>query len=157
MDTVARPLPRRVLAGQLMYGMLWVGVTLFGAVLRPEVAGHGTHEQLGLPPCPSALFWDRPCPGCGLTTSFSAFIHGNLPLAFHAHPLGPFLYLALTVTGIVAIGRFVQGRRLDVSVRPWSTWILIGAFVFAAFGFIRMALTPHYRSPAETAAFSVPR
>ena len=33
-----------------------------------------------------------PCPGCGLTRSFSALSHGRPGLAFRMHPLGPFIY-----------------------------------------------------------------
>lgn len=142
--------PRRALAGQLLYGLLWLGVTGFGLALHPDPSGHGTHQELGLPPCPSSLFFDRPCPGCGLTTSFTALLHGNLSLAFHAHPLGPFLYLFLAVTGWLALARFFQGKRLDVTSKPWMTGIIAGAAIFLAFGIWRMATTDHYRSPDES-------
>src|SRR5881394_3155534 len=87
---------RKKIAGQLAYFGAWLTVTVIGACLHPSATGHGTHEQLGLPPCPSVLLFDRPCPGCGLTTSFTAFVHGDFGFAFHAHPLGPLMYVALT-------------------------------------------------------------
>ncbi len=145
-------LPRRALAGQFLFGMLWLGITIVGLVLRPEAAGHGTHEQLGLPPCPSALFFDRPCPGCGLTTSFVALLHGNIPLAFHAHLLGPLLYLVLAWTGISSLVLWTRGERFDVTTRSWMTGIVAGAVIFIGFGVWRMIVTDHYRSPAETVA-----
>src|SRR5438270_12571671 len=88
--------PRKRLSGQLMFFGVWLAITGFGAYLHPDPSGHGTHTQLGLPPCPSVLLFNRPCPGCGLTTSFTAFIHGDLASAFHAHPLGPLLYVGIT-------------------------------------------------------------
>lgn len=61
--------------------------------LHPDNRGLGTHEQLGLPPCPIQHFFHIPCPSCGLTTSFSLITHGKWISAFSIHPLGPILYL----------------------------------------------------------------
>lgn len=70
--------PRKALRSQLTWFASWAVITVIGAILSPEKSGHGTHQQLGLPPCPSVLFFDRPCPGCGLTTSWTALIHGHI-------------------------------------------------------------------------------
>ena len=45
-----------------------------------------------LPPCPFRLLTGLPCPGCGMTRSLSAMLHGNLALSFRYHPLGPVLF-----------------------------------------------------------------
>ena len=92
----------RSIAGQLVYFGCWVSVTVIGLILRPSADGHGTHQQLGLPPCPCVLIFNRPCPGCGLTTSFTALLHGRFRDAFRAHWFGPFLYLIFTATAIAA-------------------------------------------------------
>lgn len=39
-----------------------------------------THTQLGLPPCNMVQMTGKPCPACGMTTSFSLLMHGD-PLA----------------------------------------------------------------------------
>ena len=75
---------RTKLSGQLSFFFVWLAITLIAIVLRPDPSGHGTHTQLGLPPCPSVLLFNRPCPGCGLTTSFTAVLHGDFVAAFHA-------------------------------------------------------------------------
>ena len=106
--------PRREIRGQATCFALWTGVTAIGAFLHPSPNGHGTHELLGLPPCPSVLMFDRPCPGCGLTTSWSAFIHGDFALAFHAHPLGPLAYMIFTGLALFGGYGFVTGRRLRI-------------------------------------------
>ncbi len=132
-----------------MWFVLWVGVTACGLYLSPSAQGHGTHQQLGLPPCPSALFLDRPCPGCGLTTSWSALLHGNLGLSFHAHPLGPVLYLLFTAIAWTGLYGWIKKLRVR-SEQPWfATWSTALAAVFLGFGLIRAIVTPHYATQTE--------
>ena len=63
------------------------------ATLTPSGAGHGTHTQLGLPPCGFLVYTGYPCPGCGLTTSFSHMIRLEVFGAIHANPFGILLVL----------------------------------------------------------------
>lgn len=127
----------------------WIFATAIGALLTPNSSLHGTHQQLGLPPCPSAMLFDRPCPGCGLTTSWTALLHGNLAMALHAHPLGPLLYAAFTfVTGLSLVG-FVRGWRFRSEAR-WFQGAALGLLsLVLVFGFARFAMTPHYATPIE--------
>lgn len=139
---------RRDLAGSLTLAMGWVFVTAIGLFLKPDVHGHGTHQRLGLPPCPSVLIFDRPCPGCGLTTSWTALLHGDLPLAFQAHALGPVLYLGYTA---FALGTFVfAARKRRWRDGRWVTPAFAALFaVFLGYGLLRMALTPNYATLSE--------
>ena len=143
---------RRRIAGQLLYFLSWLTITGFGAFLHPSTTGHGTHEQLGLPPCPSVLLFSRPCPGCGLTTSWTAFIHGDLAAAFHAHPLGPLLYMFFTVTALMALRGFVIQQRLCLDTPRFNRALVAGAVIFFCFGLVRMAVSPGYRTPQDIAA-----
>ena len=139
---------RRDLAGSLTLAFGWVFATAFGLFLRPDAHGHGTHQRLGLPPCPSVLLFDRPCPGCGLTTSWTALLHGDLGLAFRAHPLGPFLYLGYTAFALGTFALFARRRRWHDG--RWTTPAFTLAFgIFLGFGLVRMALTPHYATARE--------
>jgi hypothetical protein len=143
---------RRVISGQLVCFVTWLAVTAIGAFLHPSHTGHGTHEQLGLPPCPSVLLFDRPCPGCGLTTSWTALIHGDLAFSLHAHPLGPILYLIFTAIAVLGlIGWFKQMRLLTDSPRI-NRVLLAGAVVFLGFGLARMAVVSNYRTLQDVAA-----
>lgn len=45
-------------------------------------------------------FTGIPCPGCGLTRSFSAIAQFNLQEALHYHLFGPLLFLAFTLTSV---------------------------------------------------------
>lgn len=139
---------RRDLAGSLTLSAVWLFVTIVGLSLKPDAHGHGTHQRLGLPPCPSVLLFDRPCPGCGLTTSWTAFLHGDFGLAFRAHALGPFLYLGFTAFALGTV--FLAIRRRRWSDGPWVTPAIATLFgIFLTYGLVRMAVTPHYATTRE--------
>ncbi len=137
---------RKSLSGQLVWFSLWLVVTAFGIYLRPNHDLHGTHTQLGLPPCPCVLLFRRPCPGCGLTTSWSATIHGQFDLAFQAHPLGPLIYLIFSVSALLCIWGYIKKQALISEGRVASvsaSTLIIG---FLAFGVIRFSTTL-YKDP----------
>ena len=52
---------RKRLSGQLTFFFVWLFVTVVGLCLHADPSGHGTHTQLGMPPCPSVLLFNRPC------------------------------------------------------------------------------------------------
>jgi hypothetical protein len=132
-----------------MVAGVWLAVTGIGLALHPDASGHGTHQQLGLPPCPSVLLFDRPCPGCGLTTCWCALLHGNFGLAFHAHPLGPFLYLGFTLLAVLCVYGFAVRKRVVLDSVQMSRVLIVCSVIFLAFGLGRMAVTPHFRTPTE--------
>lgn len=149
MDLLEFGHPRSALRGQLTWFMAWAGVTIVGAILKPSASGHGTHEELGLPPCPSVLIFDRPCPGCGLTTSWTAFIHGHFSEAFHAHPLGPILYVLFGLSALLGLYGFIRGARLVTETPQMNRALTAVVVVFLTFGLIRMAVTPNYGTQGE--------
>lgn len=63
---------------------------------RPKT--HGTHRQLGLPPCALKLLTGLPCPSCGMTTSISLVMHGDLRAAWRANWAG----VVVTALGVGA-------------------------------------------------------
>lgn len=75
--------------------------------LEPNPQGHGTHTQLGLPPCGFLVVTGLPCPGCGMTTSFSNMVRADVVAAALANPFGIPLSLAtmffipLSILGII--------------------------------------------------------
>lgn len=143
---------RRRIAGQLVYFSTWLTITVIGACLHASPTGHGTHEELGLPPCPSALLFSRPCPGCGLTTSWTALIHGDIAFAFHAHPLGPLMYLLFTATALLALRGWITRQRFIADTPQFNRFVIGVALFFFCFGLVRMAVTPHYRSAQDLAS-----
>jgi hypothetical protein len=87
----------------------------------------GTHEQLGLAPCHFLRATGWPCPTCGLTTSVSLTVHGDIGAAMKAHPMGP----ALVVLGLAVWGwgvaMLVRGRWLGPTLR--DEWIAAAVVV----------------------------
>lgn len=141
---------RGPLFGQLLWFLLWAAVTAFGIYLSPSSRGHGTHMQLGLPPCPSAEVLNRPCPGCGLTTSFTATIHGHIIEAFHAHPMGSFFYLLFTVSALCCGYGWLRTMRFNTEGRDFNRVLgwLIG--VFLIFGAARFILVSDYSGETKS-------
>jgi len=102
------------------------------ASLTPEAAGHGTHQQLGLPPCGWVLAAGYPCPTCGMTTAFAAAADGDFAAAFVTQPMGAILAVATAAAFWCSLHVAVFGSRLGrlcgTLVRPRWLWIFAGAW-----------------------------
>ncbi len=142
------PDARRRAANAVIFGA-WFVVTVIAAFLRPDAHGHGTHQQLGLPPCPSVLILDRPCPGCGLTTSWTAFVHGDFATAFQAHALGPAFYLAFTVAAWLNLYAGLRGLRVITDGKTFNRGLIAAVTVFLVYGVVRMSVVTGYAAPRE--------
>ncbi len=140
---------RKQISGQIVWFGVWLCVTAVALYLTPNASGHGTHQALGMPPCPSVLVFDRPCPGCGLTTSWTSLVHGNFALAFRAHPLGPATYLLFTLGAWAALYGWIKNLRLNGDERWATRSVTVAIAIFLTFGIIRMAITPGFAMPSE--------
>ena len=99
---------------------LWGGVVAasalvlgVAALLEPDPRGHGTHTQLGLPPCGFWLLTGARCPGCGLTTAFAHGIRGDWALAAEANPFGLLLFALVCAAIPLGLVGIVRGWSLD--------------------------------------------
>jgi len=87
------------------------------------------HRQLGLPPCKFYETFHKPCPSCGLTTSFSLLMHGDLSASLRANAVGTLL--AAFCLALIPWSLFValRGRYLWVrSLERASLWV-VGVFM----------------------------
>jgi presenilin-like A22 family membrane protease len=87
------------------------------------------HTQLGLPQCTFYEITGLPCPSCGLTTSFSLLVHGDLVNSGKANVAGTLLAvfcLALIPWALVCVykGRLWIIRSLERSM----TWVVLILF-----------------------------
>jgi hypothetical protein len=82
-----------------------IAVPIFSEILayRPAalaVAGIGAAQLIGSSlgfgmPCAFYHATGKPCPGCGLTRSVLALLHGQVGHSFNLHPMGPLLLIGL--------------------------------------------------------------
>ena len=85
------------------------------AVLRPNQSGHGTHRQLGLPPCTFVVLFGRRCPSCGMTTAWAHLMRGQVAGALRANVGGALLGLLALVAEPWLLISAVRGR--------WFGWV----------------------------------
>lgn len=136
--------PRKYLVGQLFWFLSWLAVTIIAAILTPSQHGHGTHQQLGLPACASVVMFGKPCPGCGMTTSWTATVHGQFVHAFEAHPLGSAIYLGFTVSALICGISFANGVRWRTETRAHAILLSVVLTIFLAFGIWRFSTQRMY-------------
>ena len=124
----------------LLLGVLvMVGVGLY---LTPDPAGHGTHQQLGLPPCTIYYLTGRPCPSCGLTTSVSAILHGQFGLAWRANPMGFVIVAGALAVAINSLLALFWGRSVRIENTRFTVLLLGLLAIWLLHGAVRFALHP---------------
>lgn len=121
----------RILA--LLLAALAASVLGVAAWMNPDPAGHGTHMELGLPPCGWAVGLGIPCPTCGMTTSFALAAEGHLLAAAHAQPFGLGLCLSTAAGFWGCLYVAATGSRLgEVCGRMLTGRVLWGVAALAA-------------------------
>ena len=125
----------RIGAGVL--ALVCLAVLSLSAWLNPSDKGHGTHTQLGLSPCMWAVTLDKPCPTCGMTTSFSHAGQGNWFESIKTQPMGSLLVLMSTMVFWGALVQTISGARIytmiDPALRPRNFLIFGVLFLLAWF------------------------
>ena len=128
--TPRMPVLHRLLALAIAAGA--ISVLLTAAGLTPDAQGVGTHTQLGMQPCQFLYRTGIPCAGCGMTTSFSNFAHGQVLASFVTHPFGFVLAIACAVAFWVGTYCAITGkasyrllRMIPMKAHLWF-WLGIG-------------------------------
>ncbi len=116
---VAAPHGVHLRGGAVLCGVLLV-LAAAGS-LRPDPAGHGTHEQLGWPPCSFLVRTGTYCPMCGLTTSLSAGANGRVLAAARAHLMGLVLLAGMAALAGAGAAELTGGRPVlhRLHLRHW--------------------------------------
>jgi hypothetical protein len=152
------PRPKRlpIWARLIMLGLasIWVTVFILAAVLNPyDEEGNPrtseTHMQppLNLPKCTFKEYTGLPCPSCGMTTSFSLLIHGDVWNSLKANFAGT----ALATIGLFYVPWSIlcawKGRFLLIDSLEMTLFRLSIAFIVLLFLRWGMALALAYWSP----------
>lgn len=118
----------------LAIALACLGVLLTAASLPPSHAGFGSHQALGLRGCAFLERTGLPCPSCGMTTSFTWFVRGNLAASLYVQPMGTLLaalccctvwvglYVAITGRPVYRLIQRVPGQLILI---PALGWVLI--------------------------------
>lgn len=109
-----------------------------GLYVKPDLRGHGTHEQLGFAPCGFYMMTGYPCPTCGATTAFAWMVHGHPWLAFKTQPFGAatavatVALLAMSILGIVTAGvpAIRLSRRSSVALALTFLVLFVGSWLY---------------------------
>lgn len=105
-------------------------VLCVAAVLEPDARGLGTHRQLGLPPCTLVYWFGLRCPSCGMTTSWSHMVRGQVGRAVAANVGGALLCLTAMVLVPWLAASAVVGRW--IVRRPSDAWVVRAALAVVA-------------------------
>jgi hypothetical protein len=120
-EAAADPLPRAPSdlrwyqrAAMVAGGTLLLSLLATAAILKPNPDGKGTHRQLGLPPCSLVVLAGIRCPSCGMTTSWSHLMRGNVLASVRANSGGTLFALAALASGPWLLVSGLAGR--------WRGW-----------------------------------
>ncbi len=127
----------------LLVALACLGLLVTAAWLTPDAHGHGTHTQLGLPPCGFVLAFNRPCVTCGMTTAFAHAARLDLVDAVRVQPMGALLALLTPLVFWACVHTAIFGSRVahlasDWALRPRVLWSLLGALL-ASWGYVVLA------------------
>lgn len=107
--------PGRLLAGAI--GAICLVVLLLAVRLHPSPTGMATHTAMGFDECQFLKRTGLPCPSCGMTTSFSWFVRGNVPASFYVQPMGFVLAVLAAATAWAAGYIAITGKPAHRLVR----------------------------------------
>lgn len=124
-----------------LLGLIPLAVVITATTLSPSPAGHGTHMQLGLPPCGFLLITGYPCPGCGLTTCFAHMVRFEFAEAVAANAFGVPLFLASFFTIPVSLVGFARRLPLMETLArlQYEKVVILLALCSVAVWFVRIA------------------
>lgn len=139
-----RPDPR--LKRGVRVGLLAVAGTLaavFGvaAYLNPygpdgAARTMATHTQLGLPPCNMVSLTGKPCPTCGMSTSFALLVRGDVRASLAANWVGTVTALSWAAILVWAVASLAAGRMLFIrrGRGEFALTVAVAGFLVLALG-----------------------
>ena len=99
-------------------------------------------DGLGVTICWFKLYYELPCPGCGLTRSITCISQFQFSKAWNYHPFGPAIYVLLSaniVLFLIPRSKRIEIRKSLLKNDYWLRPIYIGIVIsFLVFGCVRI-------------------
>jgi hypothetical protein len=93
-----------------------------------------THRQLGLPRCSSMEWYGKPCPACGMTTSFALLTEGDVVNSLKANWVGTLLCATLIVLTPWLLACAIRGRLVWVRNGELFSTIILSSLLLLMTG-----------------------
>lgn len=131
---------------RLLLGIAWmfpVVLLLLRRFTTPAAEGTGTHEQLGLAACRFRELAGFVCPGCGVTTSVSHFVHGAPLESLRVQPLGFAIAVVALLLPIGATWHVVRGGDLGRNLEGGigARFVIAGGVVVVGSWIYKLTIT----------------
>lgn len=108
-----------VLVAALLISVFSIAIWLNPYTETGEARRLGSHRQLGLPECTFKEMTGKPCPSCGMTTSFSLLVRGDVWHSMQANFVGTLLATACLVMIPWCLVCAVRGRYFLIASVEW--------------------------------------
>lgn len=138
--TEVRPLKPISRHARLIFGIAGLGLLgllIVARTLEPSPEGRGTHRQLmfgKMPPCGFLVAFGKPCPSCGMTTSWSHLTRGNVVASVNSNVGGFLLGLVSMFCGAWFVASAIAGRWIWVQPVPSILLSVIGVILLVTLG-----------------------
>lgn len=93
-----------------------------------------THRQMGLPRCNSVEYLGKPCPACGMTTSFALLAHADVVNSFKANWVGTLLCATIMLCTPWLVISAIRGRLLWVRNGEMFATIILSSLLVLMMG-----------------------
>jgi hypothetical protein len=110
-----------------------------GLLLTASPTGTGTHTVLGLPPCGMLVVTGRPCPTCGVTTSFVLAAHGRFHEAMVNQPFGLAVFLLAAGGLLCSVVTLATGRSWLPLLTVSRNRVLAAVIILTVLGLVSWA------------------
>jgi hypothetical protein len=125
----------------LAIGLMLAAVFAIAIYLNPYNADGtprtmATHTTLGLPPCNFVLLTGKPCPSCGMTTSFALLVRGDVAASLHANWVGTTLAVFWAMLMVWSVASAIAAKLYFIPPRRGELVLtfIVGGFLVLMLG-----------------------
>jgi len=99
-----------------------------------------THTQLGLPQCNMVSLTGKPCPTCGMTTSFALLVRGDVRASLAANWVGTVTAVSWAALLLWSVASLIAGRLWFIRPGRGEVALTVGVAAFLVLALGRWAV-----------------